>query len=267
MLTCSIWAPGLLQAQEAAQTAPPSVEPVRSSITVVEKLGTETPASIAVVERNEIEQIPGVNLDDRLRMVPGFSLFRRSSSLVAHPTTQGVSLRGIGSTGASRSLVLWDGVPVNDPFGGWVYWTRIAPEEVDRVEISRGASTSVFGDRAMGGAIALFSREPEPRHLFASYEAGNRNTHSVSTGYSHLWSRMALSGHGRAFTTNGYYIVPERSRGPVDQLAGVRFAAGDARLDWLGTRERLFLKSDVLVEDRENGTLLQRNSTSLGTVG
>jgi hypothetical protein len=77
---------------------------------------------------------------------------------------------------------------------------------------------------------------------------------------------MALSGHGRAFTTNGYYIVPERSRGPVDQLAGVRFVAGDARLDWLGPRERLFLKSDVLVEDRENGTLLQRNSTSLGTV-
>ena len=70
---------------------------------------------------------PGVSLDDRLRDIPGFSLLRRSSSLVAHPTTQGVSLRGIGSSGASRTLVLWDGIPVNDPFGGWVYWTRLLP--------------------------------------------------------------------------------------------------------------------------------------------
>ena len=44
-----------------------------------------------------------------------------------------MSLRGLGSTGASRSLVLWDGVPLNSPFGGWVYWTRIAPDELERV--------------------------------------------------------------------------------------------------------------------------------------
>ena len=48
---------------------------------------------------------------------------------------------------------------MNDPFGGWVYWTRVSPEEMDRVEFSRGASTSLFGDRAMSGAISLFSRE------------------------------------------------------------------------------------------------------------
>lgn len=74
----------------------------------------------------------------RLRQVPGFSLFRRSSSVVAKPTTQGVSLRAIGSSGASRTLVLWDGIPINDPFGGWVYWTRIDPAHIDRVEIDRG---------------------------------------------------------------------------------------------------------------------------------
>lgn len=90
-------------------------------------------------------------------MVPGFSLFRRSSSLVANPTTQGVSLRGLGSSGASRSLVLWDGIPLNSPFGGWIYWTRVSPEQLDRVEVSRGASTSVFGDKAMGGSIGLFT--------------------------------------------------------------------------------------------------------------
>ncbi len=131
----------------------PKIEPVRTSITVTEKISTDAPAAITVLDSNAIAATPGVNLDDRLRSVPGFTLFRRASSLVANPTTQGVSLRGIGGSGASRTLVLWDGIPENDPFGGWVYWDRFAPAELDRVEISRGASTSVFGDLAMGGAI------------------------------------------------------------------------------------------------------------------
>ena len=55
----------------------------------------------------------------------GFSLFRRSGSRYANPTSQGVSLRGLGASGARRALVLVDGLPLNDPFGGWVYWARV----------------------------------------------------------------------------------------------------------------------------------------------
>src|SRR6185436_1817974 len=87
-----------------------------------ERLGS-IPASIKVLDRADIRQSPGVVADDVLRQVPTFSLFRRSSSLTAQPTTQGVSLRGIGPSGVSRTLVLLDGIPFNDPFGGWVYWT------------------------------------------------------------------------------------------------------------------------------------------------
>ena len=83
---------------------------------------------------------PALTLDDFLRRVPGFTLFRRTSSLVAHPTAQGVSLRGVGPSGASRSLVLADGIPLNDPFGGWVYWSRV-PAPLDRSDrdTQRGA--------------------------------------------------------------------------------------------------------------------------------
>ncbi|MEZ5400784.1 MAG: TonB-dependent receptor [Bryobacteraceae bacterium] len=252
-----------------AQSPPPPngpLEPIKTSVTVVEKIAAEAPASISVLGAPEIRRIPGINLDDRLRMVPGFSLFRRNSSLVAHPTTQGISLRGVGASGASRSLVLWDGVPINDPFGGWVYWTRVSPDELSRVEVSRGASTSVFGDRAMSGAIALFSREAEPHRLTAAYEFGNRNTNTAELGYSHLFRRVAISGNGRAFTTNGYYIVPERFRGAADTEAAVRFVAGDARVDFLGDRQRLFLKIDVLSEERANGTVVQRNSSGMGNL-
>lgn len=237
-----------------------------TAITVAERVEAEAAASITTWGREEMAAPAGVNVDDRLRMIPGFSLFRRSSSLAANPTTQGVSLRGLGSTGASRTLVLWDGVPVNDPFGGWVYWTRLAPEEFERVEVSRGAATSVFGDRAMGGAVALFSRTAAVRRWSAGYEAGNRNTHQLSgSGALGLGRGWWVSGQGRAFHTDGYHIVPEAARGAVDTQAGVRFAGGAARADWSGAKDRLFARVDVLAEERENGTVLQRNSTGLGT--
>ncbi|MCU1258683.1 MAG: TonB-dependent receptor, plug [Bryobacterales bacterium] len=206
-----------------------------------------------------------MNIDDRLRQVPGFSLFRRTSSIVANPTTQGVSLRGIGSTGASRTLVLWDGVPMNDPFGGWVYWTRFPPDDLRRVEISRGASTSVFGDLAMSGAIGLFSRELAHRHFSGGYEGGNENSQDVWAGYSDLWSHFAISGSGRAYRTDGYYVVPGYARGSVDRPANVEFVTGDLHLDLFRGVDRLFAQLNILAEDRQNGTELTHNSTSLGT--
>ncbi|HTM48294.1 MAG TPA: TonB-dependent receptor [Bryobacteraceae bacterium] len=229
-------------------------------------MAAETPASVSALDTGQIQRTPGDNLDDRLRMVPGFSLFRRSSSLVAHPTTQGISLRGIGSSGASRSLVLWDGIPANDPFGGWVYWTQFQPEEIDRVEVSRGASTSVFGDRTLGGAVAIFSRPPQRYLLHGEYQGGARGTHDLSAGFSHLFSRFGMSIDSRAFTTDGYFIVPESIRGPIDRKAGLDFVTGSVRLDYLGSAHRLFFKTSILAEDRRNGTILQNNSTGMGTI-
>ncbi len=252
----------LIRAQSPSEPAP-----LRTAITVTEQVATEAPAALTVLTTMEIRQAPGVNLDDRLRLVPGFSLFRRSSSLVANPTTQGVSLRGLGSTGASRTLVLNDGVPLNSPFGGWVYWTRVDPNSLERVEVSRGASTSVFGDKAMGGAVALFSAERDKTAGSLGYETGNARTHELSgAGSVFLRPKWAVSGLARGFTTDGYYIVPTSMRGPVDTQANVQFAALTNRVDYLSDRQKLFLRADILAETRENGTKLQQNSTSLGTL-
>ncbi len=232
---------------------------------MVENVVTETPANITAVSAHDLEQTPGVNIDDRLREVPGFSLFRRTSSVVANPTTQGVSLRGIGSSGASRSLVLWDGVPMNDPFGGWVYWTRFPPEDLRRVEISRGASTSVFGDLALGGAIGLFSREAERAHVSAGYEGGTQGSENVWAGGSNLWRNFAISASGRAYRTDGYYVVPAYVRGATDRKANVEFVTGDFRFDAFRGAHRFFAELNILAEDRANGTALTQNSTGLGT--
>src|SRR5262245_38453124 len=99
----------------------------------------DVPASATILRSEEIDQSPALVADDILRQVPTFSLFRRTSSLAANPTAQGVSLRGIGPSGVSRTLVLIDNIPFNDPFGGWVYWTRVPLASVERVEIVEGA--------------------------------------------------------------------------------------------------------------------------------
>lgn len=241
-------------------------EAVRTSITVTEKVSAEAPAAVTRLGRERLSQMPGVHLDDRLRLIPGFSLFRRTSSLVANPTTQGVSLRGIGSTGASRSLLLWDGVPLNSPFGGWIYWNRVSPGEVQEVELSRGATTAVFGDKAMGGAMALFS--PLERSAWsAGVEGGNLGQLGVSGAVTlPIGSRWAATARTRLFDMDGYYLVPRSARGAVDTKANSRFASGQARADYAGTRDRLFLRLDALAEERDNGTELQRNSTGTGTL-
>ncbi len=241
--------------------------PLRTTVTVNATLSSESPASITVLDQKQIQAIPGVDLDDRLRQVPGFSLYRRSSSIVANPTTQGVSLRAIGSTGASRTLVLWDSIPVNDPFGGWVYWTRLDPTFISEIDVDRGASTSIFGDRTMGGTISLFSPQPEHEHLFADVLAGNEATADVSAAYSNVWGKFGLTLHSRDLTTDGYYITPAALRGTADNKANVHFATGEMLLDYLGTANRLSIHLDILAEERHNGTELTHNSTGLGTLG
>ncbi len=266
-----IWAlvaaTALLPVASQAQTPEIELEPVKTTVTVRAEVETPVASYVSTMNEEALESRPGVNLDDRLRDVPGFSLFRRSSSFVSHPTTQGVSLRGIGTNAASRTLVLYDGIPVNDPFGGWVYWTRFNPDTVDRIEIARGASNSVYGDRAMGGMLNILTPAPESRNVWMSAEGGNVGMADVRGGYSDLFGKVGISTMLRGFRSDGYYIVPEEIRGPVDTRADMDFVVGDVRADYFGGQQHFSLKANVLAEKRQNGTQLRDNSSTIGTLG
>src|SRR5687768_17877064 len=122
--------------------AMPAAPRIAESV-VVTSYATPTlnpPAAVTTLHREVLDVAPAATLDDALRAVPGFSLFRRSSSRVANPTTQGVTLRGLAASGASRALVLADDVPLNDPFGGWVYWNRVPSAALSEVSVARGAA-------------------------------------------------------------------------------------------------------------------------------
>src|SRR5262249_56562425 len=99
-----------------------------------------------------------VGRDEPFKAGEGLTLLVRRSWRVSNPTSQGVALRGLGGTGASRSLVLADGVPLNDAFGGWVYWDKVPQVAIDRVEVERGSGSDLYGADAIGGGGPLLRK-------------------------------------------------------------------------------------------------------------
>jgi iron complex outermembrane receptor protein len=225
-----------------------AVTPTRTE----QRLG-DVAASVNVVDKEMIRRSPAVVADDVLRLVPTFSLFRRTSSLAAHPTAQGVSLRGIGPSGVSRTLVMIDGVPFNDPFGGWVYWTRVPLESVERVEVVDGTSSSVYGNYAMGGVINVVSTRPRPRTFEFRTQGGNRGTGKADFFASDVWGKFGASLEGSFFGTNGFPIVVADERGPIDTKATVDYTNLAFKVDYSPSqRLSAFLRVGYFREERDN---------------
>ena len=223
----------------------------------------ETPASLVVLGPEGLAVTAASRLDDALRQVVGFGLFRRTGSRTANPTAQGVSLRGLGASGASRALVLVDGQTLNDPFGGWVYWGRVPRDAVGGVEVLRGGASDLYGSTALGGVVQVLTRPlPPGPELRAEASAGNEGTLDGSLameGRAGAWgSRLAAAG----FRTGGYVPVEEASRGPVDTRAASRNGVVDLRIErsWAESG-RVFARGAFFGESRENGTPLQTNDT------
>ena len=223
----------------------------------------DVPASINVVGAEQIEQSPAVVADDILRQVPTFSLFRRTSSIASHPTAQGVSLRGVGPSGVSRTLVLLDQVPFNDPFGGWVYWTRVPLMDTERIEIVDGNTSNLYGNYAMGGVINIVTHRAEPRTVIFKPQYGNRSTPKMDLFASDVWGKLGATFHATTFDTDGYTIVAEEERGPIDIPANVNYNTASGKLDYNpNDRVNLFFRGGIFTEDRSNGKIGEVNDTS-----
>lgn len=225
---------------------------------------SDSPASTRVLDTEQLQQAATPSLDGKLREIPGFELFRRSSSLVANPTTEGVSLRGLGSTAASRSLVVLDDIPLNDPYGGWIHWEELPELAIHSVEVVRGGASDLYGSSAIGGVVSVMPVRPEAMGLQVVTSGGSESTldeGALATMKSGAWSGVASGG---LIATDGYTLIAPNLQGPIDQPSNVHAQNGFAEVDHtLSGDGRAFLRSNILNELRHNGTPATWNATRL----
>ncbi|MDP3746865.1 MAG: TonB-dependent receptor [Phenylobacterium sp.] len=151
-------------------------------------------------------------LDEALKSVPGVSLFRRTGSGAANPTTQGLSLRAIAPSGAGRTLVTLDGAPQNDPFGGWVIWSGLPSEGLDGATVVRGAGAGPYGAGALTGVVALQERSAPQGLAAAEVSVGARDSYRA-VAVAGLPGVLVTVGGSR---TEGYHPVRGARRGAAD---------------------------------------------------
>ena len=244
--------------------ANPSEDPGESAdITII--ADRPTPLRTGILNTAALRAAPQTSLDGVLRQVPGFSLFRRSDSLIAHPTAQGVSLGNTGPNGASRAAVLLDGVPMNDPFGGWIPWNRIPVSSLASVTLTPDGRPALPSAGPLFATVALRSRFLVAAP-FASVEAvaGDRLAHQGAFAFAQdsNQGRTRIFGGVQEIDFRGYKVIRKDLLGPVDINAFSRsqgFDTGirqfmDSEGDWT-----LTLRTRGWQEQRGNGTPLAQN--------
>jgi outer membrane receptor protein involved in Fe transport len=241
------------------------------SVTVTADRGlvgvSDSATSVAVVSGQQMSAQPGLTLDDRLHEVAGFQLFRRTSSWTANPTTEGISLRGLGSTAASRTLVVSDQIPLNDPFGGWIHWDEIPSLGIEEVKLLRGGAADLYGSSAIGGVVDVVPVMPPVHGLEVKADVGGatENTSDENVLLAGVMRRMAVLAAYSGLRTGGYITTAPAFRGTVDVPANVHQESGRLVLSTPRAVRgvRGFVLGNVLNEARGNGTPLQTNGTRL----
>ncbi|MCB1122607.1 MAG: TonB-dependent receptor, partial [Verrucomicrobiae bacterium] len=214
-------------------------------------------------ERLMGETDTSLSIDQALRRLTSVDTFRSLDSFTAHPTTQGVRFRHAATNGTSRALVLVDGVPQNDPFGGWIYWNKLPTESIRTLEIFPIGSVPAWGNYSSGGAIHLTTLSPFADQSHFSVLGGSFNTFKAALQHTAPVSdNLGIAFEGRWFTTDGYSVVRPDQEGPVDEASNSDYdylrlqLAGRMNEEW-----EWRLTGQHFTEERINGTPLSPNST------
>ncbi|MEI9963706.1 MAG: TonB-dependent receptor [Caulobacteraceae bacterium] len=220
-------------------------------------------AAFSIIRLNDAEITAQPRLDDVLSQVPGVSLFRRTSSAAENPTTQGISLRSIAGSGAGRALVTLDGVPQNDPFGGWVIWTALPPESLEGASVVRGAGAGPYGAGALTGVVALdeLSRPGAIQGEVSAAQLGGVRA-AAATVQPVGGADLFLSASGE---NNDGWIPVRQGRGAADDRVSLQDWSGAARLQAPIGRALMAVRVSAYREDRDAG-LVGAQSTAQGEI-
>ena len=223
----------------------------------------ESPVTTRTLSQSALSTTAGFTIDAQVRQLPGVELFRRSSSLVANPTSQGVSLRGLGSTSASRTLVTQDDVPLNDAVGGWIHWEEEPELAINRIEVLRGGASDLYGSSAIGGVLNIVPARPSSATVELRSSYGGLGTYDTSALLETKLGAWGILAAGGALGTDGFIQLAPFQRGPIDTASNMHGQNGLLYIDRSNGPLRFLLRGGGFNEARDNGTPFQKNGTRL----
>jgi outer membrane receptor protein involved in Fe transport len=213
---------------QALPPAPPAAEIIVTGNALPDPAAARA-YDVETIDREQLANSPSRQLDSILLQVPGLQMFRRSDSTSAHPTSQGVTLRALGGNASSRALLILDGVPQTDPFGGWVNWPAYDPAGLSQVRVVRGGGTVEHGPGALAGVIEM--RSLSALEVNGSLEAGSRESLAGRGYFGAEVGRGLVTLDTQGSRSSGFVPLTEGSRGQVDRPAPYR--EGSLRGRWL----------------------------------
>ena len=238
----------------------PSKEPpaITASILVTatrtERIVDDVPVSVTIVSAQDLEEAPAIGIDNLLRTIAGFNLPLQSSQN-AFPALNRLSMRGLGEF---RTLVLLDGVPINDPYRGNVQWNKVPKESLSRIEVIRGASANLFGNYALGGTINLITRPVSGSDIRLDASAGSYGTFRFNLGLDQMITEsVGIGVNATRQDSDGYVRTPFEERGSIDipswsELTSIAARADSAHPDG----GRLFVRTSYFDNEISLGTPL-----------
>jgi outer membrane receptor protein involved in Fe transport len=223
----------------------------------------ESPVDTRQLSEVALNTTAAVTLDGELRQLPGVELFRRSSSLVANPSSQGISLRALGSTSASRTLVTQDDVPLNDAFSGVIHWQEEPELAIQSIELMRGGASDLYGSSAIGGVVSVIPARPTSDGAELRSSFGGEDTYDDSIMGEAKRGPWGLLASGGGLATDGFIQEAPSQRGPVDMPSNVHSQNAIMLAEHDSGQLRLLMRGSGFNEARNNGTPYQTNGTRL----
>ena len=159
--------------------------------------------------REQIQASPETGIDQIVNRIPGVWLPNIPTGQL-HPTAQPVNIRGFGTSTTINTLVMVDGVPINDPYFRTINWSTIPKNSVERIEVIRGGgATSLWGNMAMGGVINIITREPNRTGAAADVSYGSYNTSTAEAAGSYVINdKVKVGASYNHAQSSGYNLTP-----------------------------------------------------------
>jgi vitamin B12 transporter len=215
--------------------------------------------SVVQISGDALTNTASGRVEDALRNVAGLQQFRRTDARSANATSQGATIRGLGGNASSRALLVLDGVPQSDPFGGWVTWPAYAPERLRRIVVTRGGGSGAFGSGALAGTIEMESIAGRGG-LSGGVAYGSRNSVEANAQLG-----GALGGGSGFISANyargdGFVPIIKGQRGTADIAAPYEQASIAAR-GVAPLSDKTELQGSILAftDRRTRGTILSGN--------